>query len=603
MDILKGLLRKLKEKAGLNGMEKPMLLLASYMARYWVVHACLVVLLLIGIGVTLQFTWFLQNITDAAAAGNLDRVKQLILLGCLFVAVSSMIAYGGTYFQAMAINQVKRDMKNDLFKHLLRLPYRFSGSHHSGELVSRLTNDINSVEGAVGNNLLQLFRLPLMAGAAFLYLVQLSWQLAMLCVLIGPFAMVSGLLLGRVLRKYSKEIHAFLGRQNSFLNDVFTGQTVIRSFSLERLMAERFGGHNEKLLSMELRLARIRGWFQVGAGAASSLAFFMTLGIGAHFVAQGSLSIGALLAFVSLMQYLIQPLTGLAGIWGAFQRSLAAVERISQVMEETVETRMLPMPESGAKLEYGVQLRNVTFGYEENRSVLHRIQLHVPAGRMVALVGPSGAGKSTLFQLLLGFYKPCSGDILFDGCSSEAIRLDQLRSYSSYVPQDTYLFAGTIRDNILYGRLHASELDVVRAAKDANAHDFILALPNGYETEVGERGAALSGGQKQRIAIARALLKDAPLLLLDEATSALDTETENQVQEALDRLMKGRTTMIIAHRLSTVHHADWIVYLDQGTIIEQGTHQELMDRNGAYARLYTLQFKRKPAQSLQKLGM
>lgn len=594
--------RTLARKAGLDGMKKPFALLGGYMARYWAVHACLVVLLLVSIGVTLQFTWFLQNITDAAVAGDLDEVKRLLILGVLFVAVSSMVSYGASVLQAMAVNQVRRDIRNDLFRHLLRLPHRVTGTHHSGELVSRLTNDVNSVEGAVGNNLLQLFRLPLMAAAAFVYLARLSWELAVLCIMIGPAAAAAGLLLGRILRRYSKEIHAFLGMQNSFLNDIFAGRTVVRSFSLERLMSDRYVGQNEKLLGMELKVARVRGWFQVGAGAASSAAFFTTLGLGAFFVTRGSLSIGALMAFVSLMQYLVQPMTGLAAIWGGFQRSMAAVERISQIMEEPAEFRSLPAQSSGLRLEQGLAIRKLSFGYEAERSILQHIQLDVPAGKVVALVGPSGAGKSTLFQLLLGFYKPDAGEILFDGMSAAAMRPDQIGGYSAYVPQETYLFPGTIRENIRYGRLEASELDIIRAAKDANAHDFIMGLPDGYDTEVGERGALLSGGQKQRIAIARAILKDAPLLLLDEATSALDTEAEHQVQEALHRLMKGRTTMVIAHRLSTIHHADRIVYLDQGRIVEQGTHQELMEQSGAYARMYDMQYGGKQAPGLQALG-
>jgi ATP-binding cassette, subfamily B, bacterial len=592
MGVLLTIGRKLKRFLELGQVVKPMSLIAPYVLKYRITYLLLVMLLLAGIGVTLFLTWFMQSITDAAIAGDLGSIRQLTLIGLASIAFSGIIAYLNTYLEARAVVHIQTDLKNDLFAHMLKLPNRYFAANHSGELVSHLTNDVNSIHGVIGSNLISILRLPLIAIAAFVYLAQINWQLSLLCVLLGPVAALSGAIFGKLLRKNSRIIHEQLGKLHSFLNDSFAGNTVIRSFTLEKLVATQYENQNSQLRTLEMKLAKLKGFFQVGAGMTGSMSFVLCLGVGAYYVASGSLTIGALMAFVRLMQYLIYPLSGLASLWGGFQRSLAAVERIQGVFEQQPETRELPAPRAVARLKRSIELRGVSFSYDGVQPTLADVDFTVPAGKVVALVGASGAGKSTLFQLIMGFHTPQTGMICFDGQPVHAMSLAELRSCTAYVPQETYLFSGTVRDNIAYGRADASEEELIRAAKDANAHDWIVSLEKGYDTEIGERGVKLSGGQKQRIAIARAILKDAPILLLDEATSALDSETEAQVQEALERLMSNRTTIVIAHRLSTIHNADQIVVLDQGQVIEQGTHGELIDKQGVYARLYKLQYGR-----------
>ena len=569
---------------------KPLSLVMPYVLRYWEIYFWLFLLLFSGIGITLFFAWFLQNITDAAIRRHVSDVRELLIYGGLFAAVSGVISYFSTYLEAAAVVKVRTDLKNALFHHMLRLPAKYYGDHHSGDMVSRMTNDVNNIDGAVGSNMLSVIRLPLMATGAFIYSFHINWKLALICTLLGPVAALSGAIFGKLIRRNSRTVHEALGQMHSFLNENFMGNTLVRSFTLEKTMYQRYEGINGKLLSLEFMLARLRGWFQAGASAVGNVSYMICLGTGIYSVMAEEMSIGDLLAFVSLMQYLISPLTGLAGMWGAFQRSVAALERVKQVFNEHPETRELPSYRPVEGIGGAIEFKNVQFSYNSEHNVLNHFSLSIPAGKIVALVGPSGAGKSTILNLLMGFYQPVSGEILFDSHHVNLLTFSQLRSCTAYVPQDTFLFDATVRDNIICGKNDASELEIIRAAKEANAHDFIMALPKGYDTEIGERGMKLSGGQKQRIAIARAILKNAPILLLDEATSALDSETEQQVQDALNQLMKQRTTLVIAHRLSTILHADIIAVIDRGQVVEQGTHHELLAKDGLYARLYRIQY-------------
>lgn len=590
MGILKTIKRKWKRYLEIGEIKKPLAMIFPYVLRYWETYLWLFILLFGGIGMTLCFTWFLQNMTDAVIRRNVGDVQNLLLYGVLFIVLSGAVSFFSTYLEAAAVVKVRTDLKNALYHHMLRLPAKYYSSNHSGEMVSRLTNDANNIDGAVGSNMLNVFRLPLMAVGAFIYLFQINGRLALICLLLGPIAALSGILFGKLLRQNSRIVHETLAKLNSFLNDSFAGYAVIRSFTMEQRMSRQYESITGKLLTLEFTLAKLRGWFQAGAGMAGSLSFLICLGVGGRYVMNGEMSVGSLLAFINLVQHLIYPLTGLAGMWGAFQRSVAALERVQEVLNETPETRELSSYQPAKGVQGAIEFRDIRFSYDGQANALDHFNLSVPAGKVVALVGPSGAGKSTLFNLLMGFYKPESGEILFDAKPIHRMSVSELRSCTAYVPQETYLFDGTIRDNIAFGKTDAAELDIIRAAKEANAHDFIMSLPQGYDTEIGERGTRLSGGQRQRIAIARAILKDAPILLLDEATSALDSETEYQVQEALEKLMKHRTTMVIAHRLSTIHHADLIAVVDHGRIIEQGTHQELIHKNGLYARLYQIQY-------------
>ncbi|WKB35478.1 ABC transporter ATP-binding protein [Terrilactibacillus sp. S3-3] len=333
--------------------------------------------------------------------------------------------------------------------------------------------------------------------------------------------------------------------------------------------------------------AKLRGLYNAGGQAAGSITFLASLCLGAYFVSEKTITVGALLTFTSLVNHLVYPLTGAAGNWASFQSAAAAVERIQQVLDQPVESKQLPIAQPIVPPITSIAFENVSFHYESDKPVLRNFSLTVPIGKKVAIVGASGAGKTTLFNLLQGFYHPEEGHILIiNGRPLDSWPLFELRQAIAHVSQDTFLFNGTIKDNLLLGTAKVSKKALEQAAESAAIHSFITSLPKGYRTEIGERGIKLSGGQKQRLAIARAILKNAPILLLDEATSALDGSTERQVKEALDKLMAGRTTFIIAHRLSTIQNADIIVVMKDGHIVEQGRHEELIQAGGLYADLY-----------------
>ena len=689
----------------LGEMKRPIALLWRFIKPSKWLYLQLIVYMLGGIGMTVIFTWFLQQLTDAALSGNVGKITELLLQGILVVIINSMLTYLSSYIGTAAVQQVKRDMKNTIFGHMVRLEARYYNRHHSGEFVSRLTNDINNLDGAIGGNLVQMIRLPLMALASLLYMLTINWRLSVICLMLVPVAAVAGSMFGKLLRRNTRLIQEYLSRMQGFLHETFSASPIIRSFTLAGLMTRQYEKHNAHLMGLEMKQARIRGMFQVGSAAVGSATFFLSMGLGAYFVAEQTLSVGNLVAFNNLMHQMVAPLSGLAGLWGGFQRSLSSAERIVHVLEEkaepgfpeeddqqaesagldrtgaatggeragaeaagavpagmqttgtmnggsptasspntppagtaTASTSIAgtlpagtatagasiarnPTPErfdgmlreaelavdsasaaepiredlSGGPYPPEIVLRDVSFTYEDGAPVLEQLNLTVPAGKVVALVGHSGAGKSTLLSLLQGFYKPDQGELLLDGMPMGRIPLGTLRRSIAYVPQETFLFSGTIRENIGYGRLGASQEEIMQAAKAANTLDFINRLPEGFDTQVGERGARLSGGQRQRIAIARAILKDAPVLLLDEATSALDTETEHLVQEALARLMHRRTTIVIAHRLSTIQNADLIAVMDHGKVVETGSHWDLLRRKGHYFKLYQMQFKEQPA--------
>lgn len=560
-------------------------LIAPFIKKYWKAYIVLFLLLGVDISLILSFAWFFGNITDAAIHSDLNRIKDLILIGIILTGLSIGSSFVSIYYDTVATNAVKKDLKDKLLHHILRLPASSTSKVHSGELLSHFTNDIHSVDSVIGSSLINFIRLPFIYAAVFIYLFHINWMLCVLSVIIAPIAVVSSIGFGFLLRRNSRQIHDLYGQINSVLNDIFQGLPVIRSFLMEKSFYKKHTSKNEQLYKLELKNAKLQGWFSAGGQLISSLSFLISISVGAYFVSVKIMTVGALFTFINLVHHLVYPLTDLASKWAGFQHSVSALERIFNVLEQDPESLELPAYNRKVEKIGSIQFNNVTFAYEKKRYIFNDLSIKFPENKVVALVGPSGAGKSTLFNLIQGFYKPESGGILFNGIPTNELSISELRSAIAYVPQETYLFAGTIRENLLLARSGVTEEELMSAAKSACLHNFICSLPDGYDTEIGERGLKLSGGQKQRIAIARAILKDAPILLLDEATSALDNETEHHVQNALNNLMKGRTTIVIAHRLSTIQHADVIMVMDEGKIVQTGSHQALMKMNGLYRKL------------------
>ncbi|WHY85178.1 ABC transporter ATP-binding protein [Neobacillus novalis] len=569
-----------------------------FIMRRW--KAYMVILLLLGVDIclTIAFAKFYGDITDTAIHGGYQQILAFIPYGALIILINIASSFSYTYFNTIATNAVKMDIQNHFFHHILRLPAADASNLHSGELMSHFSNDIHGVDGVIGSNLISLFRLPIIYIVVFVYLVKINLTLCLVSLIIAPIAALSGVVFRLLLRKNVRRIHHVVGKINSLLNETFHGFNVIRSFTLEKKQYKKFVNQNQELLQLELKNVKLQSWYNTGGQIIGSITLVLNLSIGALFVSKGMITVGALLTFLNLVNHLFYPITGMASLWAGFQRSVAALERVLNVLEKPADFQELPSFSPSRAFVDSITFQNVTFSYVENKKVLEQFNLTIPAGKVVALVGPSGAGKSTLLNLLQGFYKPQMGEIKIAGKPIHEYSASELRSSIAHVPQETFLFAGTIRENLMIARPHVTGKEMVEAAINANIHGFILSMPKGYDTEIGENGIKLSGGQKQRMAIARAILKDAPILLLDEATSALDGETEYRVKKALDELMKGRTTIVIAHRLSTIQNADVIMVMNNGRIVQSGTHEELIRQTGLYKKLNITSFHPKRARAL-----
>ncbi|WP_338449820.1 ABC transporter ATP-binding protein [Niallia oryzisoli] len=580
----------LKPYFNTTDLKKCFRLLKPFLVKQWNIYLLMFVSLVIDIFLTIAFAWFFGNLTDTAIKGDMNRLKMLVPIGIGFTLTSVVNNYIYIYFDTLVSNGLKRELQNYLFQHILRLPVGTVANLRSGNLLSYFTNDIHRVDGLSGSNLINLIRLPITYVAVLIYLIQINWVLCLITVIVAPVAVIGGAFFGFILKKSGREIHELIADINHTLNETFQGLQVIRSFTLEKNVFRTFSRKNKDYYHLELKNAKLQGWYSTAGYLLNSAVFLFSLCLGAYFISEKTMTVGNLLTFINLVGYLVNPLTGLASQWAGFQRAIAAIERVIELLEKPVASDELPSFSPAIKEIHSIQFKDLTFAYEENKLIFEEFNLQIPAGKVTAFVGPSGAGKSTLFNLLQGFYQPKSGGILINGIPTAEFSFSDLRSAIAHVPQETFLFGGTFRDNLVIARPSITEEEMIEACRSAYIHDFILSLPDGYDTQIGERGVKLSGGQKQRMAIARAILKDAPILLLDEATSALDGETEYLVKAALDKLMENKTTLVIAHRLSTIQHADRIFVLDKGKIVQEGTHEELIRQKGLYQKLHSSSF-------------
>ncbi|MBS3933727.1 MAG: ATP-binding cassette domain-containing protein [Truepera sp.] len=525
----------------------------------------------------------------AGGTGQLDRVV-LILLGIFLV--QAVFNFLRSYLLALAGEGVVADLRTALYRHLLTLPVRFFETRKTGEITSRLTSDVAVVQGAVSQALPQLVSQAVFLLGSVVLLFVTNLQLTLLMLAVVPVAVLAGAYFGRKLRAISTDFQDRVAEANASAEEAIVGVRVVQSFTAEPLELKRYSDQVQASYRVALRRAVFRAVFVAGIVLAMFSAISVVLWYGGRLVIAGSLSPGNLVTFLLYTLFVAGAVGTLTGLYSQFQEALGATRRIFELLDETSDLveptdPVTPHPKGEVRFE-AVAFR---YGDRGDAHVLKEVSLLARPGEVIALVGPSGAGKSTLVSLIPRFYDPSRGRILLDGAELRDWPLRELRAQIGIVPQETQLFSGTIRENIRYGRPEATDLEVEAAAQAANAHDFIISFPQGYNTLVGERGIKLSGGQRQRVAIARALLKNPRILILDEATSSLDSESEALVQEALERLMQGRTTFVIAHRLSTVRRADRILVLENGKIVQEGTHEALMAKGGLYRDLYELQFK------------
>ena len=512
-----------------------------------------------------------------------------VLVGIFLVR--AVVDIGSQYLLAYAGESVIFDLRRDVYTRLHALGLDFFNTRRTGELTARLASDTAVVRATLVTNLAgfvsQIFQ---MVGSVAL-IISINWRLTAVVIIVFPLATVIARLYSRSLRPLSTRVQDLSAESSAISEEAISGVRVVKSFGREDYEVGKYLTAGRDLFQASLKLARVRASFGPLIGLVFFFALVGILWFGSQEVSAGRLTAGDLVSFLIYGGTLAGSVSYVANTFSQFSEAVGATRRLFEILDTQPQVQDAPDACAIPKTNGQINFENVVFAYENNEPVLNNVSLEIAPGEILALVGPSGAGKSTLFNLIPRFYDPTQGCVKLDGHDLHQLRVKSLRDHIGIVPQDTILFSGSVRENILYGKLDASESEVIEAAKAANAHDFILRLPQGYDTKVGERGVKLSGGQRQRVAIARAILKDPRILLLDEATSALDSESEGLVQDALEKLMQGRTTIIIAHRLSTVHIAHRIAVLDKGQLVELGTHEALMAQQGLYHRLYSLQFR------------
>ena len=534
---------------------------------------------------------FIRSVLSAVFGGAEATAFQYIIAAVTILGVVYVIGIATAYIQAKLMMHITQnfltDIRNDLFTKLQRLPVRYFDSKPVGEIMSRFTNDIDNLDSMVSNSLTSIISGTVTLIGTFIFMITTSWILTLVTVVFIPVFMFGGLLLAKRSRKYYSSQQAALGAINGYMEETVTGQKVIKVFNHEDECEEEFGLLNDDMRDKQFKAQFWGGIMGPVMGNMSQISYAVTVGVGGILMLAGYLTPGGLSIFARYARQFAMPINQLSQQMATVFSALAGAERVFEVMDTDPEKPDVPDAKTMDGMQGYVVLENVTFGYVPGKTVLKNISLYAKPGQKIAFVGSTGAGKTTVTNLISRFYDVEEGTITIDGVDIRDIKRDELRSHIAMVLQDTHLFTGTVMENIRYGRLDATDEEVIAAAKTASAHSFIMRLSDGYNTMLEGDGANLSQGQRQLLNIARAAVSKAPILILDEATSSVDTRTERHIEHGMDRLMKNRTTFVIAHRLSTVRNSNAIMVLEQGEIIERGDHDDLLTQKGRYYELYT----------------
>jgi subfamily B ATP-binding cassette protein MsbA len=570
--------------------------LLGYLRPHLALFSVAVVALLISTGAGLLLPLVIGGLVgEVVGAGDTGGLDQLLVILVVITAVLAVSGFAQTWSLGVIGERIVARLRAQVFDRLVTLELDFFVRRRVGELISRLSSDVTQVRTMLTQTLTSLLSSLLGLIGSIIVLFLLSPSLLLVILVLAPAIVIIAVVFARPLRRLSTRVQDAIAASTTTAEEALSGIRVVKSFGREEWERHRYGEDLRDVVGMATRLVTWRGLFGsmmlvLGFGTLIILLWFT-----GHQVIEGTLTIGALTAFLLYGITIGTSLSTIAGIYGQFQEGAGAVARVFEIIDERPTIREEASAQPVGEVAGRISFEGVSFGYADDRSVLRDLDLEIAPGEVLAVVGPSGAGKTTFCNLIPRLWDVTEGRVLVDGRDVRGLRLRSLREAISLVPQDATVFGGTVEENIRYGRLEASREELEAAARAANAHDFIEAMADGYGTVVGDRGTRLSGGQRQRVAIARAILKDAPILILDEATSSLDNESERLVQEALTNLTAGRTTIVVAHRLSTIRNAHRIAVLDDGWLLELGTHEELLKKDGLYAHLWRLQASEKPS--------
>ena len=545
---------------------------------------------ILAAGANLYVPWLIKGVIDQVLAD-----KDMMMLN--LIAVSIVVAfflrgvflYEQHYLMSYIAQKIVVDVREAIYCKLQKLPVSYFEKRQTGTVMSYVTNDVAAMQAGLADHVIDMITEGVILIGSFAMMCWLHWKLTILTLIIVPLVGYTMNIFGRKLKKTSFTMQERVADITSLLQEALTAIRVIRSFVREDHEIQRFANQNQANFVAQMKNAKLMSMLAPVVEFLAAISVTLILWYGGMEVIDGNLTAGALIAFLVYAVNLANPIKRLSRVYGNIQKAVAAAERVFAVLDTEEEIQDAPDAKKMPTVKGNVKLTDVKFSYVEGELAIKGISMEAQPGQMIAIVGASGSGKSTIANLIPRFYDIQSGSIEIDGYDIRSVTQQSLREQIGIVPQETVLFNGTVYDNIRYGNLEATEEEIVAAAKAANAHEFIMQMTDGYETQIGERGALLSGGQRQRIAIARAILKDPQILILDEATSALDTESEKIVQEALDKLLVGRTSFVIAHRLSTIVRADVIIVMERGVIVERGTHEELLAKGGIYSKLHQMQ--------------
>ena len=575
---------------------KNYLRLLAYIKPYKKRLAAAVVCIIMAAGANLYLPWIIKDMIDDVLMSKDMLMLNLIAAGILVgMFTRGVFYYGQSYLVSYVGQRVIIDVRSMLFRKFQKMPLSYYDRQQTGTVMSYITNDVSAMQSAIVDNLIELVTESSILIGSLAMMIYLDWKLSLLTLMTIPLVGFAMKIFGRKLKRSSTVIQERAAEITSLLQESISAIRVVKSFVRETYEIKRFEEQNWRNFQAAMKNVKLSSLLTPTVEFLAAIAVTFIVWFGGYEVVNEVITAGELVAFLTYAVNLANPVKRLSRVYAAIQRAMAAADRVFAVMD--LEEKITDVP--GAKplppIKGQVEFKDITFSYKEGQPALQHISLKAEPGQMIALVGPSGSGKSTIANLIPRFYDVDSGTITIDGHDIRQVTADSLREQIGLVPQETMLFSTTVMENIRYGRLDATDEEVVKAARAANAEEFIKDLPEGYDTKLGERGLNLSGGQRQRLAIARAILKNPRVLILDEATSELDTESEKIVQDALDKLMVGRTSFVIAHRLSTIFNADQIFVVENGHLREHGTHEELLAAGGLYSNLYNIQFRQNEA--------